>query len=62
MRSLVLGAAITMATAVGVKAADLAYPPQYGAVDPRRLWLRKSSSFRDPRRFLSITVHRFRPR
>jgi hypothetical protein len=34
MRSLVLGAAITMATAVGVKAADLAYPPQYGAVVP----------------------------
>jgi hypothetical protein len=32
MRSLFLGAAITMATAVGVKAADLAYPPQYGAV------------------------------
>jgi hypothetical protein len=34
MRSLFLGAAITMATAVGVKAADLAYPPQYGAVAP----------------------------
>jgi hypothetical protein len=34
MWSLFLGAAITVATAVGVKAADLAYPPQYGAVAP----------------------------
>jgi len=33
-RSLFLGAAITMATAVGVHATDLAYPPQYGAVAP----------------------------
>jgi hypothetical protein len=33
-RSLFLGAAITMAAAVGVHAADLAYPPQYGAVAP----------------------------
>jgi len=33
-RSLFLGAAITMAAAVGVQAADLAYPLQYGAVAP----------------------------
>jgi hypothetical protein len=34
MRLLVLAVAITMPTAVSVKAADLAYPPQYGAVAP----------------------------